>query len=92
MFMKPMQQLMLNMGRVLATLYPVLKAAGPEVDMEAQQQFYYVLETEAQLLRERKERSISGLRHIWGTLYLTGKIWQGKKGVTSEQSKCASLC
>ena len=74
---------MLNMGRVLATLYPALKAAGQEFYMAEQQLFYYVLETEAQLLRERKKRSIPGAAVDLGNSLFNSedlardkKVWQ----------------
>jgi hypothetical protein len=58
--LKAWQQRMLNVARVLATLYPALKEAGSDYDVASQQLFYYVLETESQLLKERKRRSVPG--------------------------------
>ena len=50
--LKSCQQRMLNVARVLAMLYPVLKEAGAEYDTAMQRLFHYILETESQLSRE----------------------------------------
>ena len=60
--LKGWQQRMLNMARVLATLYRAIKGAGAAYDVATQQLFYYILETEAQLLKERKKRSVPGAK------------------------------
>ena len=51
---------MINMLRMVATAHGVMAAAGEEYNLLAQQLFFYLKETEDQLLRERKRRSIPG--------------------------------
>ena len=55
--LKSWQQRMLNVARVLATLYPALKEAGSDNDVAS---LCYVLETESQLLKERKQQYVPG--------------------------------
>ena len=56
--LKGYQQRCLNILRVIATIYPSLQSA--DVGVGLQQLFYYVLETEHLLLRDRKRKSIPG--------------------------------
>ena len=58
--LKSWQQRLLNMARVVATLYPAMKDVGEDYDVATQQLFFYILETESQVLKERKRRSIPG--------------------------------
>ena len=58
--LKSCQQRMLNVARVLAMLYPVLKEAGAEYDTAMQRLFHYILETESQLAREWTRGSLPG--------------------------------
>ena len=56
-FLKSVQQRCINMARVQAVLYPQLVN---EYAVLAQQLFYYTMDTEGVLLRERKRRSLPG--------------------------------
>jgi hypothetical protein len=56
-WLKALQQRLLNMGRVQAALYGAV-AATPGAGVLAQQAFYYTLETEQLVLKERKRRSM----------------------------------
>ena len=58
--LKAWQQRMLNMARVVACLYPAMKDFGEDYDVATQQLFFYILETESQVLKERKRRSVPG--------------------------------
>jgi hypothetical protein len=60
-YLKSLQQRLLNMLRMLATLHPFISQKGnKDYEVLSQQLFYYVAETELEVLRERKRRSIPG--------------------------------
>ena len=56
--LKAQQQRLINMTRIMATLYGGI--TSPDYQVLAQQMFYYLLESENQILTERKKRSIPG--------------------------------
>ena len=58
--LKDWQQRMLNVSRVLATLYPALKGAGASYDVTMQHLFSYILETKRLMLKERQGPSVPG--------------------------------
>ena len=59
-WLKAHQQRLLNVLPVHAPLHCVLQKAGPEVQAMSQQLWWYLLETENQVLRERKRLSLPG--------------------------------
>ena len=77
--LKGWQQRMLNMARVLATLYRAIKEAGADYDVATQQLFHCILETEAQLLKERKKRSVPGATEVPTALFTQEDLTRDQK-------------
>ena len=48
------------MARVVAYMYPAMKVFGEDYDVATQQLFFYILETESQVLKEGKRRCVPG--------------------------------